>query len=68
MHYVTLRDGIKKKMEGRKQEDLEQCAGNNNKMWKVVWKVCKTFCRNGSKKQDYVNILSNRTRAEHHKK
>lgn len=56
MHYVTLQGGIKKKMEDGKQEDLEQCAGNNNKMWKVVWKVCKTFCRSRAKKEGYVNI------------
>ena len=43
-------------MEKRKQKDLEQCAGNNNKMWKGVWKVCKTFCRSRAKKEDYVNI------------
>ena len=55
MHYVTLQAGIKKKMEGRKQKDFEQCAGNNNKMWKVVWKVCKTFCRSRAKKGGYVN-------------
>lgn len=25
-------------------------------MWKVVWKVCKTFCRSRAKKEGYVNI------------